>query len=70
MATDSKNLRRVFKVDVEKCPHCGDKRVMLAFITDPPVVHKILDHLGLPSEPPLIAPARAPPQQNLDFEAD
>jgi len=34
--------------------------VILAFISDPPVVRRILDHLGLPSKPPHLAPARDP----------
>jgi len=32
--------------------------VVLAFITDPPTLRKILDHLGLPSSPPPVLPAR------------
>ena len=35
---------------------------ILAFLTDPPVVFAILEHLDLPHAPPLISPARAPPQ--------
>jgi len=31
-------------------------------ITDGLVVRRILDHLELPSSPPPIAPARAPPE--------
>jgi hypothetical protein len=33
--------------------------VVLAIISDRAVVRKILDHLGLPSAPPPLAPARA-----------
>ena len=33
--------------------------VVLAFLSDPPVVERILRHLKLPSEPPHLAPARA-----------
>ena len=32
--------------------------VILAFISDPPVITKILQHLGLPTEPPPLSPAR------------
>ena len=35
--------------------------VVLAFLTDPAVVTRILDHLHLPSTLPTIAPARDPP---------
>jgi hypothetical protein len=55
-------FRRVFRQDLEVCPRCaGDVRV-LAAITDPDVITAILDHLDLPTEPPSVAPARAPPQ--------
>jgi hypothetical protein len=39
--------------------------VVLAFLTDPPVVSKILAHLGLPTAPPPLAPARLPAQEEL-----
>lgn len=54
-------FRRIFREDLLACPRCaGDMRV-LAAITDPDVVTAILDHLGLPTEAPAMAPARAPP---------
>ncbi len=62
----SELMRRVFSVDVLHCTHCGGRRKLLAFITDPPIIHRILKHLKLPTEPPSVAPARPPPQ--LDFE--
>jgi hypothetical protein len=34
---------------------------IIAFITDAPTVRDILDHLGEPTMPPRIAPARGPP---------
>ena len=34
---------------------------IIAFITDGPAVRDILDHLGEPTAPPRIAPARGPP---------
>ena len=63
-------IKRVFKKDLEQCPHCGGRRVIIAFITDAPVVHRILSHIGLPTEPPDIASARAPPQLDIDFDQD
>ena len=59
-------LLRVFAIDVLACS-CGGRAVPLKFITKPSVIHKILDHLGLPTKPPFIAPARAPPQSALPF---
>ena len=34
--------------------------IVLAFLTDPEVVGKILRHLGLPVAAPVLAPARSP----------
>ena len=68
-------LKRVFGLDVETCPACGDKMKIIAAIEDPPVIRKILEHLGLPSKPPMPWPARGPPpiaeydnQQFPDFD--
>ncbi len=58
-------LRRVFAVDVFTCPHSGGPRRLIAQLTDPVVVRKILAHLGHPTEPPRPAPARSP--ELLDF---
>jgi hypothetical protein len=58
-------LRRVFAVDVLTCPHCGGPRRLIAQLTDPIAVRKILGHLDHPTEPPRPAPARSPEQ--FDF---
>jgi hypothetical protein len=50
-------LMRVFFLDVLTCPRCATALVVLALISDPPVVGKILRHLGLPDEVPALAPA-------------
>ena len=54
--------RRVFREDLLICPRCTGRMRVLAAITDPAVVDAILTHLGLPTEPPAVAAARAPPQ--------
>ena len=53
-------LRRVLDVDALTCPKCAISMTVIAFLTDPPVLKRILDHLGLPSSPPPIATARSP----------
>jgi len=58
-------LKRVFAIDVLTCPDCGGRRKLIALIQDGPLVRKILAHLGLPTEPPGLAPARAPPQPDF-----
>jgi hypothetical protein len=64
-ATWAELLKRTFEIDVLTCPWCGGKRKLIALITDGKVVRTILEHLGLPTAAPLLAPARAPPE--LDF---
>jgi hypothetical protein len=39
----------------------GDDINVIAFITDPGPIRKILAHLGEPLEPPPVSPARGPP---------
>ena len=36
----------MFRVDVEACPSCGGEMPILAFVTDPAVVTRILAHLA------------------------
>ena len=51
-------LKRVFDIDVEHYPNCGGALKIIAAIEDPPVVIKILSHLGLPTRAPPRSPAR------------
>jgi hypothetical protein len=38
-------LRRVYEVDPLLCPKCGSQMKVIAFITEPQVIRRILDHL-------------------------
>ena len=60
-------MRRVFHADVLTCQHCGGRRKLLDATTDPDVIRRILTHLGLPTEMPVIASARSPPTPSLPF---
>src|SRR6202008_884401 len=51
-------LKRVFDIDIENCPNCGGALKIIAAIEDPPVIVKILSHLGLPTRAPPRAPAQ------------
>ncbi len=42
-------------------PACGGDIRLIAFITEPTPIRKILTHLGEPLEPPPLTPARGPP---------
>ena len=41
---------------------------IIAFVLDPPVIERILRHLGEPTEPPAILPAKSPPQGEIEFD--
>ena len=48
-------IRKVYEVDPLVCSKCGGTMKVIAFITDYPVVDRIIDHLGLTfvaSKPP------------------
>lgn len=54
-------MRRIFEVDVLRCPRChaGPMRILAAI--HPPTTHAILKSLGLPARAPPIAKARVSP---------
>jgi hypothetical protein len=49
----------VFAIDVLTCPRCQGRLELIAFIAEPTVARRILDHLGLASQAPPIARARS-----------
>ena len=51
-------LRRIFEVDPLACPRCGSAMRMLALVTEPAVIARILTHRRTQAP---AAPARAPP---------
>ena len=57
-------LKRVFEIDIERCPHCGGNMKIIAALLEKATITKILDHLGLPAR----APPRAPAQIFDPFE--
>jgi len=54
-------MRRTFGFDVLQCPRCGGRLRLIALIEQARVIHRILRHLGLPTELPEPRPARPPP---------
>ena len=61
-------MKRVFKIDILTCEHCGGAAKVIASIEDPAMVKQILAHLERRAEAatPVFRPfARAPPQQEL-----
>ena len=60
-------LKRVFAEDVLACALCGGRMKIIATVTDPEVVRKILTSLGLPPRGPPVAPAREREQREFEF---
>ena len=54
-------LARIYEVFPLFCPKCGAQMQIIAFITESGAVRNILAHLGEPTSPPRVAPARGPP---------
>jgi hypothetical protein len=50
------------------CPSFGGETRILASLTNPPVVSRILLHLDLHHLPPPLSPARGPPQGDCLFD--
>ena len=66
-------LKRVFNIDIRQCPHCGERLRVIADITQPDVIHAILEHrtqhnpaAHTPRAPPAKASARTPSAGNRD----
>ena len=57
----AKLLARIGEQFPLECPACGGDIRLIAFITDPAPIRKILEAIGVPLEPPPLAPARGPP---------
>ncbi|MFT5291091.1 MAG: hypothetical protein ACI8QC_001982 [Planctomycetota bacterium] len=62
-------MRRVFSIDVLRCASCGGRRELISLIEGPPVIRRILRHLGLRADPPPLSPAYPPPELALGFGA-
>jgi hypothetical protein len=62
-------IRKVYEVDPMTCPKCGGRMKVVAFLTEPAVVDRIIEHLKLA----FVAERPPPPQaalQELLWEAD
>ena len=63
-------IARIYEDLPLQCPRCGSPMTLVAFILDPDVITRILEHLGEPTRPPEPAPARSPPQMGFEWEVD
>lgn len=55
-------MARIFEIFPRSRPKCSHPMRIIAFIKDAHFVRKILNHINEPSEPPVITPARGPPE--------
>ena len=51
-------LKRTFQIDLSVCKNCGGRLKVISMIKEFKTVKKILDHLGLGSDPPVISPSK------------
>ncbi len=55
-------LKKVFALDVLACPKCDGRMRIIAFIAQPAVARRVLDHLGPDSTGPPLAGAQVQPE--------
>ena len=58
-------LARIYENRPLQCPRCGGAMRIIAFVTEPASIQRILNHIGELITPPQIACARAPPLETL-----
>jgi hypothetical protein len=58
-------LARIYEAFPLISPACQTPLTFIAFLTDPEPITQILAHIGEPTSPPLLHPARGPPQTEL-----
>ena len=59
----AQRLKRVFNIDITLCPLCGGAMRVIADITDPDIIQKILDHIE--AQPPPVESATAIQSKNM-----
>lgn len=60
--TWAERLKRVFEIDINLCPLCGGRLRVIADITDPDLIRKILEHVNSRA-PPRLPPKRTEAHQ-------
>ena len=55
----SRLLKRVFRVDVSRCPRCGGDLEIVSAVTDGDGIARYLEHVGMGRDPPRIGGVKA-----------
>ena len=64
-------VARIYEVFPLLCPLCGGQMRLIAFIAEGTQIRRILEHIGVDSQPPHISPARGPPLwDDCDAQSD
>lgn len=64
-------IARIYEVFPLRCPLWAGQMHLIAFITEGAQIRKILEHIGVDSQPPRVAPARGPPMwEDCDAQMD
>jgi hypothetical protein len=58
-------VARIYEVLPLLCPKSGGEMKIIAFITEGTAIREILGHLGEPTSPPRLMPARGPPPSEM-----
>jgi hypothetical protein len=61
-------LVRIYEGLPLRCPKCDEPMPIIAFVLDRPTIERILDHIGEPTQSPVVLPARSPPQLVFGFD--
>lgn len=52
-------LARIYECLPLQCPKCGQPMRIIGFVLEPPVIKRVLTHIGEPTTAPEVLPARA-----------
>ena len=63
--TWAQRLKRVFLIDITLCPHCGGTLRVIADVTEPALIERILAHVRKRGPPAPRRAPRTPQHQNL-----
>jgi hypothetical protein len=62
-------LKRIYDIDALSCPRCDGRLDFISVVTEAEPIRAILNHLGIPSTPPILARARDPTWSNASLDS-